>query len=234
MQDKYIYTPTDATSYSDLGIQGTTYQMAYEEVARMLGNLSGKKVLDFGSGTGRSSRFLSSLGPEAVAGVDHNESMIVQARARNIENIRYHLIDRFLPFDDSSFDAALSIYAFPEMPNLEAMQEALTEIARVLRSRASFVLVIANPGAFGHDFVSYSRTGNPNSLKSGVKTDCNMKGERPYAITDIYWTEADYRNILVASGFELVETSFPKPTDGTHWLDEKIVAPDMVIKARKI
>lgn len=49
----YKYSDDNAATYSQLGIKGTTYESDFNETQKILGSLSGKKALDFGSGTGR-------------------------------------------------------------------------------------------------------------------------------------------------------------------------------------
>src|SRR5512133_194578 len=53
---RYSYTNGDTELYGLLGIEGTTYQIGFDTVAKLLGDVSGKTFLDFGCGTGRSAR----------------------------------------------------------------------------------------------------------------------------------------------------------------------------------
>ena len=103
----YTYTNQNAEIYSKLGIKGTTYELRFSEAKNIFGDLTGKKVLDYGTGAGRTAQLLSSFGAKYVIGVDHNQSMIAQAKKNNDENIEYFLIDTKLPFEDNIFDAAL-------------------------------------------------------------------------------------------------------------------------------
>ena len=50
---RYSYTDGNAELYGSLGIEGTTYQIGFDAVAELLGDISGKTFLDFGCGTGR-------------------------------------------------------------------------------------------------------------------------------------------------------------------------------------
>ena len=69
-----------ADAYSTLEF-ANTYYLAYRDLPTILAeHVSGKRALDFGCGTGRSTRFLQKLG-FAVTGVDISEDMLRIARA---------------------------------------------------------------------------------------------------------------------------------------------------------
>ncbi len=70
---------TRAEAYATLEFKNT-YHLAYRDIPAILGeHVRGRKSLDFGCGTGRSTRFLRQLGFE-VTGVDIAEDMIRKAR----------------------------------------------------------------------------------------------------------------------------------------------------------
>ena len=71
-----------ADAYSQLEFPGT-YFLAYRDLPAIINaHVSGRQALDFGCGTGRSTRFLGGLGFKAV-GVDISEQMIRKARERD-------------------------------------------------------------------------------------------------------------------------------------------------------
>jgi len=233
MNEYFKYKPENAETHKALEIEGTSFQASYEEAEKMLGDLHGQTVLDFGSGAGRSSRFLKKLGAKKVIGIEHNETMINEAKSANSEGIEYRLVDKEIPIPDNSVDKAFASQVFMEMGSIEEMTRAMTEIARVLRPNCEFILIVTNPKAWGHDFVSYNYPEDPKDFKSGDPVICIIKGEKPFTIADYYWTEDDYRQALESSGFEIEEMIYPIPKSG-EWLDETKVAPDIVIKTRKI
>lgn len=131
---------------------------------RLLGRGSGR-CLDVGCGTGVVIPELMELG-WTVVGVDVSEQMLIRARALGAD---VHLASGdALPFDDASFDAAVSIWTHTDVEDFGALAR---EATRVLRPGAPFVYVGAHPcfvgphslfvGAEGapilHD--GYSRTG---------------------------------------------------------------------------
>lgn len=232
MKNSFEYQRENAETYKAIDIRGTTFEPSFSEAGRMFGNLVGKTVLDFGSGAGRSSRFLKALGAEFVIGIEHNETMVDQAKIAQPEGIEYLLVDKTIPIAPASVDDAFASQVFMEMATIEDMQRVMTEIARTLKPGGTFVLVVTNPAAYGHDFKSYQYPDDPSALKSGDRVRCIIKGEKPFTIADHYWVEDDYRKALEESGFVIEEMTYPVPKTG-DWIDETTVAPDIVIRARK-
>ena len=69
-----------ARAYATLQFPGT-YSLAFRDLPHLIRQYgSNRQALDFGCGTGRSSRFLRDLGLD-VTGVDISEAMLDQARA---------------------------------------------------------------------------------------------------------------------------------------------------------
>ena len=93
-----------AASYSDLGFPGT-YYLAYRDIPEIVErHVGGLRALDFGCGTGRSTRFLRELGFDVI-GVDISASMLERARELDSEG-DYRLVpDGALPgLELASFD----------------------------------------------------------------------------------------------------------------------------------
>ena len=68
-----------AAAYAQLEFPGT-YYLAYRDLPEIIGHhINGRKALDFGCGTGRSTRFLKELGFDVI-GVDISEEMITIAK----------------------------------------------------------------------------------------------------------------------------------------------------------
>jgi SAM-dependent methyltransferase len=110
----------------------------WDSVERLLGPGDGTLV-DVGCGTGAYAAALADLGWD-VTGVDVSEDMLARARARGVRVVRADALA--LPFADSFFDAAVSLWTHTDVGDFGA---ALREIARVLRPEAPFVYVGAHP-----------------------------------------------------------------------------------------
>jgi ubiquinone/menaquinone biosynthesis C-methylase UbiE len=69
-----------ARAYATLQFPGT-YYLAFRDLPALIRRYNhGRRALDFGCGTGRSTRFLRNLGLEVI-GVDISQAMLDQARA---------------------------------------------------------------------------------------------------------------------------------------------------------
>src|SRR3712207_289760 len=83
--------------------------------------------LDIGCGTGLGAVAVAELG-WSVVGVDVSRDQLAGARARGVEVVETDA--ESLPFDDASFDAAISLWTHTDVADFSA---ALREAARVLR-----------------------------------------------------------------------------------------------------
>jgi SAM-dependent methyltransferase len=132
-----------------------------EALRRVLGHGRGR-CLDLGCGTGVAIPELTQLG-WTVVGVDASEEMLSRARAHGVELVRAP--GEALPFDDASFDAAISIWTHTDVDHFPAI---LRELARVLRRRAPFAYIGAHPCFVGPHSLFIAAEGVP-TLHSGYR-----------------------------------------------------------------
>jgi SAM-dependent methyltransferase len=109
-----------------------------DALRRLLGHGEGR-CLDLGCGTGVALPELLRLG-WTTAGVDISEKMLRRARAHGAELHRASA--ESLPFDDESFDAAVSLWLHTDVDDFPAI---LHEAVRVLRPGAPFLYIGAHP-----------------------------------------------------------------------------------------
>ena len=227
----YQYSEENAKTYSKLGIQGTTYEPGFNEARKIFGDLTDKIALDFGTGAGRTAQLLLSMGASKVVGVDHNQSMIDQAKKLTDSRLEFIQIDKDIPFPENSFDAALAAHVFVEVSTIEEMKQIAREVHRVLISGGIFIIITNNSKAIGQNYLSFGYPKKDN-LRSGEKIPCTLKkGKDSFIINDYYWSESDYQKVLEEAGFT-VSLTFPVMS-GQGWLDETNVAPHVVIKSVK-
>ncbi len=105
-----------AEPYARLEFPGT-YYLAYRDLPAILAeHVHGKAAIDFGCGTGRSTRFLRRLGFDTV-GVDISAEMIAMARRLDPDGA-YVLIDDgdLSGLDRHAYDLALAVFTFDNIP----------------------------------------------------------------------------------------------------------------------
>jgi ubiquinone/menaquinone biosynthesis C-methylase UbiE len=118
-------------------------------VARLLGDGPGE-LLDVGCGGGAHAAAFAERG-WSVTGVDVSPAQLELARRRGVE---VHEADATeLPFEDESFDAAVSMFTHTDVEDFAAM---VLETARVVRPGGPFVYLgvhpcFVGPHAFVHD-----------------------------------------------------------------------------------
>jgi trans-aconitate methyltransferase len=82
-----------ADAYSRLEFPGT-YYLAFRDLPAIFSkHVTGTRALDFGCGTGRSTRFLKTRGFDAIA-VDISVPMLAKASDTQIHALRRHLLLR--------------------------------------------------------------------------------------------------------------------------------------------
>jgi SAM-dependent methyltransferase len=104
------------------------------------------RVLDIGTGEGQVARQLAARG-HSVTGVDPVVGQVMEAAARGGSSDgpypRYALAGAAgLPFADRSFDAAVACLVFEHIDQLD---EAIAEVARVLRPGGRFLFLLNHP-----------------------------------------------------------------------------------------
>ena len=109
-----------------------------EVAVRLLGEPSGR-LLDLGCGTGARTASFHDVGWE-VTGIELSEDMLRRARERGLDVVQGRA--EALPFEDSSFDAVVSLWTHTDVDDFPA---AVAEVARVLRPGGPFVYLGAHP-----------------------------------------------------------------------------------------
>jgi SAM-dependent methyltransferase len=117
-----------------------------EADAHLLGDVSGRRVLEIGCGSAPCSRWLRTAGADVVA-LDLSAGMLARAAELNRSTgIGLPLLQAdagALPLADGSVDLACS--AFGGLPFVADVERALREVARVLRPGGRFVASVNHP-----------------------------------------------------------------------------------------
>jgi SAM-dependent methyltransferase len=192
--DHYSYTvyadPRTARTFDDRRFGGPIGELVAEAQAavilQMAGDITGRPVLDVGTGTGRAALLLAKAGAE-VTGVDASEQMLAIARERAQavgRSIRFMQRDAHaLEFADRSFDIAISLRVLMHSPRWRV---ALSELCRVSSRRVIFDYPSARSAALFQ--AAFRRV----AARAGVRTE-------PYRV----FSDGDVATAIGEAGFRI-------------------------------
>jgi ubiquinone/menaquinone biosynthesis C-methylase UbiE len=221
---------TRAEAYSKLEFTGT-YYLAYRDLSEIITKyVHGNKAIDFGCGTGRSTRFLQKLGFSTI-GIDISEKMIQIAKKTDPKG-DYRLIKDgdFSQLTVFSYDLVLSAFTFDNIPTKEKKVTLFSGLTSLLNQDGRIINLVSSPDMYTHEWASFSTKDFPknNYAKSGdivpiVTTD--IRDKRP--CYDIFWTDEDYKKVFTEAGLELLQTYTPlaKGSEPYTWINETKIAP---------
>lgn len=219
-----------ADAYARLEFPGT-YWLAFRDIPGLLDDhVRGYRALDFGCGTGRSTRFLRQLGFDAI-GVDIAPRMLERAREIDPEG-DYRLVpDGALPgFEAGSFDLVFAAFTFDNVPDLEHKIELLRAIREVLAPRGRFVNLVSSPEIYLREWTSFSTRDFPANREAEdgdtvriVMLD--VEDRRP--VEDVFCTGEAYEQAYREAGLVIRQRHQPlgRPGEPFEWVSETEASP---------
>ncbi len=228
-----------AETYATLEFPGT-YYLAYRDLPEIIARyVTGDRAIDIGCGTGRSTRFLQSLGFDTV-GVDIAGEMIAKARQIDPDG-DYRLIDEgnLSQFEEAAYDLAVAIFTFDNVPTMEEKVKLLAEMRRLLKNDGRIINLVSAPQIYTHEWASFSTKDYPENreAKSGdrvriVMTD--VADSRP--VEDVVWSDEAYQETYRQAGLHVMATHKPlaKEDEPYEWVNETRIAPWVVYVLQKV
>ncbi len=219
-----------AEAYAKLEFPGT-YYLAYRDLPAIMSEYArGKKAIDFGCGTGRSTRFLKKCGFDPV-GIDISESMIKKALELDPEG-DYRLIGDgdFSTVNNNKYDLVLSAFTFDNIPTMEKKIGIFEKIGGLLNQDGVIINLVSSPDIYVNEWVSFSTKDYPENrfARTGDKVKIIITGigdNRP--VEDIVWSDESYREVFGGAGLKLIKTYKPlaKESEPFRWVSETRIAP---------
>jgi SAM-dependent methyltransferase len=227
-----------ADSYAKLEFPGT-YYLAYRDLPEIIAkHVSGNVALDFGCGTGRSTRFLQKLGL-ATIGIDISEAMIEKAGQLDPGGDYREIEDgNFESLETGRFDLVLSVFTFDNIPSMDRRTNLFQRLGNLLAPQGRVVCVDSTPELYVNEWASFSTDSFPENrtAKSGDTVRTIMKDvEDRRPVEDVFWTHADYQNTFAHAGLELIATYHPlaKLDEPFAWVSETEIAPWVIYVVKR-
>ncbi len=222
-----------ADAYAKLEFPGT-YYLAFRDIPEIVArHTTGKRALDFGCGTGRSTRFLKKHGYDAI-GVDISAEMLAKARAFDPDG-DYRLVgdNGLQAFPPNSLDVVLSMFTFDNIPTVEKRVSLFCDLGSLLSPNGAIVCLDSTPELYINEWASFStssfienRTATSGSIVRTIMKDVDDK--RP--VEDTFWTCGDYYEQFRKAGLKLMAMYKPLglANEPYAWMNETQIAPWVV------
>lgn len=189
------------------------------DVLEALVPLARARILEAGCGAARLARDLVGRHAQAVVvGIDLDERQLAKNLQRPVERLRFERAGaESIPFADASFDGALMLKSLHHVP-LPAMDQALAELARVLRPGGW--LYVSEPvyaGALNELIRLFNDEGT-------VRAAAQATLDR--AVASGAWMAAEERRFEMPvrfASFEDFEQRMMRPTFADHRIDEAML-----------
>lgn len=222
--------PNRADAYATLEYPGT-YYLAFRDIRMLIArHVRGKRALDFGCGTGRSTRFLAGLSFDVV-GADIAEAMLRRAREFDPSGDYRKVADGDVgELASERFDLVLCAFTFDNIPTLEKKTILLGQLRSLLAPDGRIVNLVSSPEIYWHEWTSFSTKDFPENRQAGTGdvvriVMLDVDDRRP--VEDIFCTDGAYREAYRNAGLEVLEVHRPLGTDAEPfaWISETRVSP---------
>jgi ubiquinone/menaquinone biosynthesis C-methylase UbiE len=190
-----------------------------EDKLNLLGNISGKKVMDLGCGGGQNSVALAKMGADVTA-LDLSSEQINQAErlASDHEvsiNFKQADISTLSFIEDRSFDMAISACSISYLENIDAV---FRETYRILKPNSRFILSDMNPLQYLLDETESGLVFNDKFYQRSLRINWTWEfKELDHAPRFRHYVRmiSDYVNSLSDAGFDIKKILEPQSTMDT-------------------
>lgn len=229
---------TRAESYSKLEFPNT-YYLAYRDLPDIISkHVTGNHAIDFGCGTGRSSRFLKQLGFDVI-GIDISKDMLEIARNLDLSG-EYQLVlnGKYDHLGLNQFDLVQSIFTFDNIPGWTNRTNILKGLRDLMKPTGKMICLDSTPELYVNEWASFTTKKFPENwtAKTGdIVHDIMLDVEDRRPVKDIFWSMEDYNKLFNLAGLKIELTYKPlgynnEPFD---WKSEKEIAPWMIFILNK-
>lgn len=184
----------------------------------LVGDPSGKSVLDVACGEGFYTRMIRQRGADRVTGVDLSQGMIDLARSQEVTHqlgIDYVVADAREFSPSEPFDLTVAAYLLNYAQTRDELQAMCDGIAKSLKPGGRFVTVNSNPGLTFHTAPSFRKYGFETAVLGDWREGVPIKwtfhlSDGPFDIENYYLSVATHEEAFRQAGFRDVRWHLPK------------------------
>lgn len=208
--------------------------LAYRDIPKLIHKfVKGKRVLDYGAGTGASTSFLDGLGLDVI-GLDVSPNMLEKAR-ENFPHVEFHHAGELPP--EANFDLVFSSFVLLELSSEEEIVRYLNSCSAFLQKEGVFIGITGSEHLYSlfREWTTFNANFPENhNLRRGDVARIALKCPQ-MEFYDYYWEKVDYLDCFKKTDLEVLEIYHPlgSPKDPYVWLDELHYSPFTVFLAKK-
>ena len=202
-----------AKAYSKTDFSLTKKYVAGPTIVKLLGNTSGKRIIDVGCGSGYSTRLVRLTGSSDVVGIDLSSQQILIAQdveKKQPLGITYHQSDvsndSFLHFRD--FDIATALYLLHYASTRDNLYVICKNIYHSLCPNGRFIAINSNPDNPLLENEKYGITAKMllSSVEGAARTVTYLDEDQQLCTFETYfWRKETYEAALTTAGFQDIE-----------------------------
>lgn len=183
---------------------------------RVIGNVTGLSILDYGCGTGIYARCLKEAGAARVVGFDSCRRMVEYAQEKAIKSgTEIEFTSELLPeIYDGQFDLVLGVYVLPYATTKAELEYMCSQMGNLLKPGGRLITLPIHPdynlnpdfyAEYGFRFTPQKRSDESYSYTDGGPVDFHICYEKwNIRLVATYWSGDSLTQALVGAGFSSV------------------------------
>lgn len=209
-----------------------TDYFGFDCLIELLGDISGKKILDYGCGEAQLTSRLTDKS-DLVVGTDISTKALDSARKKfnKIENLKFLELSDPSLFKKGVYDICVSSFVFTCIEKKDNIYEIIKNIFYSLKKGGKFFILLPNPDAVGKQFYSF-RCDPVGKIKDGSKVEYTLRGLTE-KFPDFWWSDEFFKKLLEKIGFKSIKLHKSIPKDDKKWIDERSCPPFVIFESSK-
>lgn len=189
----------------------------------IMGDISGKTILDAGCGDGVFVRRCNEKGAQAI-GIDISPNAISACKEED-PNGDYRVVDIKDISMKEKFDYILSLFVLLSFDKKDEIVRAIKDMSKVLKKNGKLVIVVPHPAFEEVDNAATMKKTFPEGYsysKKGIPVLYTHKTKKDVSFTDFHWMIEDYLGFIKKAGLVVEDIKEPLPIPESKAEDSKI------------